>query len=75
VDLHGRGASPCDKGEQVGDAVVPFSREKISDEEICGRERSDRGGKEERNPSRYPFTKEVKEKKVRRGGKPRGVFK
>jgi hypothetical protein len=73
MDLHDRGGSPGEKGERVGDTVVPFSIQKIRGEEVRGHERSDCGGKEERNPSRDPFTEEEEGKEVHRGGKPRGV--
>ena len=73
MDLHGRCAYPYEKGDQVGDTVVPFPREKIHDEEIRGRERSDRGGKEERSPSRDPLPEQEESKEVHRCGQPRGV--
>jgi hypothetical protein len=68
VDFHGRGGSPGEKGERVWNTVVPFSREKIRAEEIRGRERSDRCGQEEGNPSGETPLKEVKEKEVCGGG-------
>jgi hypothetical protein len=65
VDLHGRDASPGEKGEEVGDAIVPFPREQIRDEEVRGRKRSDRGGEEERNTPRDTPPEEEKGKEIR----------
>ena len=73
VDLHGRGGSPGEEGEQVGDTVVPFPGEKIRAEEVRRRERSDRGGKEEQESLRDPLPEEEEGKEVQRGGQPRGV--
>ena len=70
VDLHGRGASPGEKGQPVGDAISPSPIEKTGGEEVRGRERSDRGEKEKRNPSRDPLLEKEEGKEVQRRGKP-----
>jgi hypothetical protein len=73
VDLHDRGGSPGEGGEQVGDTVIPIPRKKVLHEEVRGRERTNRHGKEERNPSRDHLPKEKEGKEVRRRRQHRGV--
>ena len=72
VHHHGRGGSPGEEGEKVGDPVVPFPRKEVRDEENRGGGRSDRRGKEVRDPSGDPLPEEEEEKEVRRGGRPGG---
>ena len=73
VDLHGRDGPPDEKGEQFGDAVFSYPRDKIRTEEVRGRKRSDRYEQQERESCRNPPAEEEEGKEVRRRGQTRDV--